>query len=264
MKISVITIAYNDRDGLRSTIESVRSQDWHDVEHIIIDGGSKDGTAHLLESLPASIRWVSEQDNGRYDAMNKGAAMASGDLLWFMNSADVFHNEASISHVARSFELQRFKWGYGLSRIVHGERSVGIAGRVPFEHARFLIGGQVIPHQAAVFEREFFWSLNGYDTAVGLTADQELMMRASIKAIPKVWAEVLCDFDVTGAGSTRSAWTHYKDMIRVRSVAGIRVTRYEALDRALSIFFCIYTLVERVIRRPLQSATPRFVHEEGV
>ncbi|MET4147149.1 glycosyltransferase family 2 protein [Arthrobacter sp. UYCo732] len=263
MKISVITIAYNDRAGLESTVDSVRRQDWPDIEHIIVDGGSTDGSADYLAGLPDAVNWVSEKDGGRYDAMNKGATMASGDLLWFMNSADVFHSEVSVSFVAREYIKRKFGWGYGLSRIVKGDESVGMAGKVPFEKARFLIGGQVIPHQASVFARDFFWSLNGYSTNLGLTADQEFMMRASLKSDPTVWAEVLCDFDVTGAGSTRSAWAHYRDMMRARSSAGIRVTRYQALDTAVSVFFWLYTLVDRIARRPLRRANPRFVPEDN-
>lgn len=259
MKISVITIAFNDRPGLSRTIESVQRQDGVELEHIVVDGGSSDGTPELLAGIETPLTWVSERDNGRYDAMNKGAAMATGDLLWFMNSADIFHSARSASFVANEYFKQPFEWGYGLSRIVEDGKSIGVAGRVPFEHARFLIGGHVIPHQAAVFERDFFLKLGGYSDNFGLTADQEFMMRASLEARPEVWAEVLCDFDASGAGSTRNAWAHYKDMMRARSVAGIQVTKSALADNAISVFFCGFTILERLLRRPLRKASPVLV-----
>lgn len=259
MKISVITIAYNDVAGVRKTVDSVRLQDYTDIEHIVVDGGSNDGTREFLQGLDGSVQWVSEADNGRYDAMNKGAKMASGELLWFMHSADIFHSEFSAGFVASEYAKRHFKWGYGLSRIVNEAGTLGVAGQVPFEHARFLIGGRIIPHQASVFSRQFFWELKGYDTEFGLTADQEFMMRASMHSLPSVWAEVLCDFDAGGAGSTRNAWAHYRDMIRARASAGIRVTRSPVLDSILSIFFCGFTISDRLLRRPLRRSRPTTV-----
>lgn len=256
MKISVITIAYNDLAGVRKTVNSVRQQNYADIEHIIVDGGSNDGTREFLQGLDESVQWVSEADNGRYDAMNKGAKIASGDLLWFMHSGDIFHSKFSVDFIAREYSKREFKWGYGLSRIVNDKGTLGVAGQVPFEHARFLIGGRIIPHQASVFSRQFFWELNGYDTEFGLTADQEFMMRASMQSLPSVWAEVLCDFDAGGAGSTRNAWAHYKDMIRARASARIRVTSSPSLDSVLSIFFCAFTIIDRLLRRPLRGSRP--------
>lgn len=256
MKISVVTIAYNDLQGVRNTVKSVREQQHADIEHIVIDGGSSDGTKQFLESLDAKTKWVSEPDNGRYDAMNKGAELATGELVWFMHSSDVFHSAKSAAFVAAEYGRHPFKWGYGLSNVVNQFGTIGVAGQIPFEHARFLIGGRIIPHQASVFSREFFWELGGYDTEFGLTADQEFMMRASLRDLPRAWAEVLCDFEASGAGSTRNAWAHYKDMIRARSHTQIKVTRSALLDTMLSIFFCGFTMLDRLLRRPLRRSRP--------
>lgn len=257
MKISVITIAWNDVEGLKKTIASVKEQSWPDIEHIVVDGGSTDGSSEFLASLDDSIQWVSETDDGRYDAMNKGARMATGSLLWFLHSSDTFHSSESASFVASKFAENEFQWGYGLSNIVRDSSSIGVGGQVPFEHARFLIGGRIIPHQATVFSHKLFWEIGGYDTKFGLTADQLFMMECSMRSLPVVWAEVLCDFDALGAGSTRNAWAHYKDMIRARDVANVRVTRSAKIDSALSVFFAGFTMLERLLRRPLRRANPR-------
>lgn len=90
-KISIITVNYNNLEGLQKTIESVSSQTWQAFEHIIIDGGSTDGSVAYIESKSDRFAyWVSEPDKGVYQAMNKGIAQASGDYLLFLNSGDHF------------------------------------------------------------------------------------------------------------------------------------------------------------------------------
>ena len=87
MKYSIITINYNNRDGLEMTINSVLGQSYQDLEYIIIDGGSTDGSVEVIKKYESRIDyWVSEPDKGVYNAMNKGIGKASGDYLNFMNS----------------------------------------------------------------------------------------------------------------------------------------------------------------------------------
>lgn len=93
-KISIITVNYNNLEGLQQTIESVSSQTWQAFEHIIIDGGSTDGSVAYIESKASLFTyWVSEPDKGVYHAMNKGITKASGQYLLFLNSGDHFYNE---------------------------------------------------------------------------------------------------------------------------------------------------------------------------
>ncbi len=92
-KISIITVNYNNLEGLKKTIESVSNQTWQEFEHIIIDGGSTDGSAAYIESKTQLFEyWISEPDTGVYHAMNKGIAKASGEYLLFLNSGDHFYN----------------------------------------------------------------------------------------------------------------------------------------------------------------------------
>lgn len=101
MKFSIITVNYNNKEGLRRTIESVISQTFQDREFIIIDGGSTDGSADVLKEYDHEITyWVSEKDTGIYNAMNKGIAKSSGDYLNFMNSGDCFYSSEVLEKVA--------------------------------------------------------------------------------------------------------------------------------------------------------------------
>lgn len=102
MKFSVITVCYNNRDGLEKTIKSVICQTNKDYEFIVIDGGSKDGTKELLEQYDDHIDfWCSEPDKGIYNAMNKGVTHAHGDYAIFMNSGDVFYKDNTLDAIAK-------------------------------------------------------------------------------------------------------------------------------------------------------------------
>lgn len=94
MKLSIITINYNNKEGLQRTIDSVIGQTWHDFEWIIIDGGSTDGSKELIEQYQRHFAyWCSEPDKGVYNAMNKGIAKAKGEYLLFLNSGDALNDE---------------------------------------------------------------------------------------------------------------------------------------------------------------------------
>lgn len=100
MKYSIITVNYNNREGLRRTIESVINQSCKDFEYIIIDGGSADGSVDVIKEFDAQIDyWVSEPDKGIYNAMNKGIAQAHGDYLNFMNSGDCFFDKNVLENI---------------------------------------------------------------------------------------------------------------------------------------------------------------------
>lgn len=101
MKYSIITVNYNNKEGLRQTIESVIHQTFRDFEFIVIDGGSTDGSANILKEYDQQITyWVSEKDSGIYNAMNKGIAKATGEYLNFMNSGDCFYAPDILEKVA--------------------------------------------------------------------------------------------------------------------------------------------------------------------
>ena len=100
MRFSIITINFNNKDGLKRTINSVLCQTCIDYEFIIIDGGSTDGSVEVIKENESQITyWVSEKDNGVYHAMNKGVAQAHGDYCIFMNSGDCFHSPDALSSV---------------------------------------------------------------------------------------------------------------------------------------------------------------------
>jgi len=123
MKLSIITINYNNRDGLKKTIDSVISQTFTDFEWIVIDGGSTDESKELIEEYSSHMSyWVSEPDKGIYNAMNKGIAHANGEYLQFLNSGDIFHSDDTLKQV--SGLLCESDIIYGDICFIRGEESV--------------------------------------------------------------------------------------------------------------------------------------------
>jgi len=103
MKISIITVCFNSAKTISDTINSVASQDYPAIEHIIVDGASTDDTVDILEKAPSVAHFVSEPDKGIYDAMNKGIAMATGDVVGILNADDFYLNKYVISQIAQIF-----------------------------------------------------------------------------------------------------------------------------------------------------------------
>jgi len=233
--ISVITISFNDIVGLRRTRNSVVVQKDAKINHIIVDGGSTDGTKTFLSTLDG-VDWSSSPDNGRYDAMNRGIARARTDLIWLMHAGDIFGDDYSVAKVLRSYAQEGWPWAYGFQRVMGANgKMTGIGGFAPFDIQRFALGDRVIPHQAAIFERRLHQQVGGYDEEFGLAADQLYMLKVAKLERPFVIGEFLCDFDGQGAGSTRDTWSHFADMNRARRIAGVKVTGSSLADRVISL-----------------------------
>ncbi len=104
MKVSIITVCYNRKATIAQSIQSVLDQDYADIEYIIIDGNSSDGTQAIIESYSDKItRYISEPDKGMYDAINKGLRLATGDIIGLMHSDDVFYDSSVVSKIVGTF-----------------------------------------------------------------------------------------------------------------------------------------------------------------
>lgn len=109
MRVSIITVAYNSAATIRDTIESVINQTYPDIEYIVVDGVSKDNTIDIVKEyepeFKGRMRWISEPDNGLYDAMNKGFAMATGKIVGIINSDDLFSDKQAVEKVVCKFKM---------------------------------------------------------------------------------------------------------------------------------------------------------------
>ncbi|MDQ0240164.1 glycosyltransferase family 2 protein [Arthrobacter bambusae] len=212
-KFSVITITRNDERGLERTIDSLMAQTYRAIEHIIIDGASTDGTQVLLRQYTPDFETVivSEPDAGIYDAMNKGAKLANGDLVVFMNSGDVFGSSDTLNFVKDKYIAGSWRWGFGAMRYVD-DKGNRIGGRIqaPFVPMKLFMGVNFVPHQATYMELSFLRELGAFNLNAGIAADQEMAIRATLVSNPAVWIEFLTDFLVGGAHSNISRWRREK------------------------------------------------------
>ena len=161
MKISVITVCYNSIATLQDTLESILRQTYPDMESIVVDGASKDGTVELIEKyshqFSGRMKWLSEPDKGIYDAMNKGISMATGDIIGFLNADDYYQDGGVLETIAEAFarhgadavhgNLQGKSYAHGAERsIVPAPSSAAGARRTPHS----IVKGTALPVTAAL------------------------------------------------------------------------------------------------------------------
>jgi len=179
LKISVITVCYNSAATLEETIQSVLAQDHSDVEYIIVDGASTDGTADILAKYQNQIhKVISEPDKGIYDAMNKGLALATGDVVAILNSDDLYADVHVLSRVAKEFE--KGKWDCLCTDIsIFKETTDNIIRRYSCTRWKpwmFRIGHQ--PPHPGFFVKQKCYSQHGeFNTDYRTAADFDLMLR---------------------------------------------------------------------------------------
>ncbi len=180
MKISVITICYNSAQSIRTAIDSVISQDYPDIEYIVVDGGSKDGTVDIIKSYGEKItRFVSEPDKGIYDALNKGIAMATGDVIGFMHSDDLFASPHILSDVANLFISRQTDSIYGDLEYVFKEDTNKVLRYWKSGHfsIRNLKMGWMPPHPTFYVKRWVYEQHGTFNINYKIAADYDTMLR---------------------------------------------------------------------------------------
>ncbi len=176
--ISVITVVYNAGEMLRRTLDSIKRQTYTNIETIVVDGGSTDGTVDILMNNQDVItRWVSEPDEGLYDAMNKGLSMATGDYVWFINAGDEIFDETILTGIFEK-ESRESDIYYGETMIID-ERGKEIGMRrlkAPEKLSwKSLINGMVVCHQSFLVRKS---KAPMYETEFRIAADYSWMLQA--------------------------------------------------------------------------------------
>lgn len=201
--ISVVTASYNALDGLKKTVASVASQTGLTLEHIVIDGGSNDGSVEFLAQVADRVRYVSEPDNGIADALNKGVAMATGDYVLILQAEDRFARKDSAVMASKFLEdrhhIVAFQVILEKENGKHSKRKTyGLGWRSGFK--------MTSPHQGMLFRRDLYSRIGGFDQQYFVTMDYEWLLRArSAGAKLKPVRKVLSIMPATGV-STRTDW----------------------------------------------------------
>lgn len=179
MKISIVTAVLNREESIERCLLSVSEQDYPNVEHIIIDGGSTDGTLAILRASEADISaMISEPDDGIYDALNKGFAMATGDVVGVLHSDDIFFNSSVLSAVMSEFSKGSLDLVYGDLAMIRPDGSCGRYWRTGFIGDGGITGSQ-IPHPALFISSRMLKKLvKPFDDSYKIAADlkQQLLL----------------------------------------------------------------------------------------
>ncbi|MFQ5481240.1 MAG: glycosyltransferase family 2 protein [Nitrospinaceae bacterium] len=251
MKISIITVVYNNVETVEDAIRSVLRQTHRDREYLVIDGASTDGTLERVKRYRDQIdQLVSEPDSGIYDAMNKGISLATGDVIGILNSDDVYQDESVLSDVAAVFADPAVEACYGdlvyvdkkdLSRIIRYWQSCRL-------DPRLLLQGWMPPHPTFYVRKRVYDQFGGFDLSYRRAADYELTIRFlykhSIRAvyIPRVLVRMRL-----GGASNNNFWNILK-----QNVENIRAARENGLpcNPVSLIFHKIIARLQQFFRKP--------------
>jgi glycosyltransferase involved in cell wall biosynthesis len=183
MKISIITVCYNSEKYIRFAIESVLGQTHENIEYIVVDGGSTDKTLDIIKAYEPKfngrMRWVSEPDKGIYDAMNKGIAMASGDVVGILNSDDFYFDNKVIEDIVSYMYSKNTDSIYGNIIMVHPDnihKTIRVWKSSAFKPNSFKKGWHP-PHPAFFVKKKIYDAFSAFDTSFDISADFELMLR---------------------------------------------------------------------------------------
>ena len=230
MNFSVITVAYNSVETISQCCHSVATQNQPLVEHILIDGGSDDGTVEFLMQYAASngnVKLTSEPDDGIYNAMNKGLSQASGDIICILNSDDYFQHSEVLSTVYNLFDLHSES-----EAILTGIQFFNAEGRIlrkvdpKWFRPNRLSHGWMPPHPGMFLKRSVYDSIGGYREDFNIAADYEFCIRAFL--VKKIEYKAVSDTTVNmrlGGVSTNglfSVVTITREIVRACQYNGIR------------------------------------------
>lgn len=181
MKISVITVCYNSSATLSDTLESVLKQNYSDIEHIIVDGKSTDGTVELIRQYETryqgKMKWITEPDAGIYDAMNKGISLATGDVIGFLNADDYYQDIKVLEEIAVVFKQTDIDAIHGNLSYINSKRKVVRTWQgLPYAQGAFQ-KGWMPAHPTFYCKRKCFDQFGMFDPSIGSAADFELMLR---------------------------------------------------------------------------------------
>lgn len=239
MKISIITVGYNCKDTVASAMDSVLSQVGTNLDYVVVDGASADGTLDIVKSYGAKVsKLISEPDKGIYDAMNKGIKMASGDAIGILNSDDMYVDDKVLNDVVETFERTGADAVYG-DLVYVDEADVDKVVRY-WKSGAFMPGsfrkGWHPAHPALFVRKEIYEKYGVFDTSFDISADFELMLRFfekhGIKTayLPRVLVKMR-----VGGESNRSLANIIKGNINILRAFwknGIFVTPFYTLRRA--------------------------------
>lgn len=222
MKISIITATYNSSRTVRDTLKCVAAQTYAPVEHLIIDGGSKDDTLEIVKQFPHVAAFVSEKDKGIYDAMNKGVALASGEVIGILNSDDIYADEKVLQDVMNIFKDECVDACYADLQYVRADDLDKVTRTWISGHYKptSFYWGWMPPHPTFFVRKRVYEQIGHFNLELRSAADYELMLRAfmkhklNVKYLPRIIVKMRAGGEsnaslrnrIRANGEDRKAW----------------------------------------------------------
>lgn len=214
--VSVLTPCFNSVKTIEKTLECIEKQTYQNIEYIIIDGGSTDGTLELIEQrrsrLPRQFTLISEKDNGIYDAMNKGIGLAKGKLIGIVNSDD-WYEEDTVEQIVKHYQGNQYEVVYGMQRTYLNGKE-----KATFIYHHDFLPEQMITHPTCFVTKDAYKAFGVFDLKYRSAADYDLMLRfyESQRVVFTPIYQVLSNFQLGGMSSSQ---------VGVRENATIRYER---------------------------------------
>ena len=249
IKVSIITVVYNNQSTIDYAIRSVLSQDYPNIEYIVVDGNSTDATVEKIQNYKKNItHFISEPDKGIYDAMNKGLKLATGDIIGILNSDDFYADNNIISSIVNEFQEKKIDLVFGDIVFVKPENLNKITRYYSSDnfHPRKFAWGWMPAHPSCFLKQEIYKKYGYFKTDYKIAADYEIITRfmakygISYSYIPKVFVKMR-----TGGVSSanlKSNWILNKEIVRACRENGIETNMPKVL---LKYFTKIFQLVRK-------------------
>ncbi len=250
-KLSVITINFNDFKGLQKTIESVINQTYLNYEFIIIDGGSNDDSKSVIERYQSKItHWVSEKDNGIYDAMNKGILKSSGEYLLFLNSGDYLINSNVLKKVFILNPQEDVLYGELIFDFGNKNKK---KAKLPKQLTALHLFKDNIWHPASFIKKELFKMYGYYNMTYKIAADYDFFFKTIVvnKVSTKYIDFPITVYDTSGLSSNSASLKKINDERKKIHKRYLSSDEYEYFDN-LSKFKFIF-LSKWLVRKPLMT-----------
>lgn len=237
-KVSVITINLNNLTGLQRTLESVTNQDYPDLEYLVIDGDSNDGSKDFVTQNSNKISfWLSEKDKGVYEAMNKGIQNSTGDYLLFLNSGDWFSDSSSVSKLIANSAEEDLVYGNILIQETEKSWIKKYPQILNFRYFYF----ESLPHPACLISRRMFDRLGFYDTSLKIASDWKFFLLAVVKhnCSYRYVDEVISTFSYDGLSS------------KSENKSQLESERKSTLKKYYNFYFIGYSLYLKMLNKSI-------------
>jgi glycosyltransferase involved in cell wall biosynthesis len=249
LKISIITVCFNSAVTIRDTIESVLSQNYKNIEYVIIDGGSTDGTQGIVNEYGKDIAsFISEQDGGIYDAMNKGIQVSTGDIVGLLNADDFYADDNVVTRLIERMVSAEADCVFSDLLVVDPDNTKRVLRY--YDSSKFRVSrlrfGWMPAHPTFFVKRQFYIDYGGYALDYEIASDFEMMVRLFVVAEIKYTYLSACVVKMRAGGIStsgfRSSWLLNKEIVQACKKNGVKTNLFLVL---LKVPFKVLELVRK-------------------